>query len=160
VHYLFRMTGHQGVAEELAQEVFLRVYRSRESYEPTAKFTTWLDRITTNLALNWIRDSKSEKGQTSLDDRLGNREDGPTLQVADSQANAEQRMVADARLEEIRLAIHALPENQRAAVIMHKYQELDYQQIAEALGSSVPAVKSLLFRAYESLRARLAHLNK
>jgi RNA polymerase sigma-70 factor, ECF subfamily len=156
VNYLYRMTGHQGVAEELAQEVFLRVYRSRESYEPTAKFTTWLYRITTNLALNWLRDSRSEKGQASLD---GRSEDAPAIQIADGHANAEQVLVAESRHNEIRRAIQSLPENQRAAVIMHKYQELGYTQIAEALSCSVPAVKSLLFRAYETLRARLAHLS-
>ena len=156
VHYLFRMVGHQGVAEELAQEVFLRVYRSRESYEPTAKFTTWLYRISTNLALNWLRDARREKGQASLDEPAG---EGPAIQVADTHANAEQRMVGEARADEVRQAIQALPENQRAAVLMHKYQDLGYAQIAEALECSVPAVKSLLFRAYESLRARLAHLS-
>ena len=157
IHYLYRMTGHQGVAEELAQEVFLRVYRSRESYEPTAKFTTWLYRITTNLALNSIRDAKGEKGQASLDERSG--EGGMAIQVADGVANAEQRLVSESRLDEVRQAIQALPENQRAAVVMHKYQELGYGQIAEALGCTVPAVKSLLFRAYETLRGRLAHLS-
>ena len=159
VHYLYRMTGHQGVAEELAQEVFLRVYRSRESYEPTAKFTTWLYRITTNLALNWIRDTQNEKNQSSLDAKASHGADAAPIQIADTRRNAEQSLVEQARLDEVRRAIHALPDNQRAAVIMHKYQELDYTQIAEALGSSVPAVKSLLFRAYETLRARLAHLS-
>src|SRR5881398_2305956 len=68
VHFLFRMVQNQAVSEELAQEVFLRVYRSRETYEPTAKFTTWLFRIATHLALNWIRDGKNEKTHESLDE--------------------------------------------------------------------------------------------
>src|SRR3989440_7800726 len=67
VHFLYRMVQNQAVAEELAQEVFLRVYRSRSTYEPTAKFTTWLFRIATHVALNWIRDGRSEKLQESLD---------------------------------------------------------------------------------------------
>src|SRR3954454_5636561 len=70
VHFLYRMVQNQPVAEELAQEVFLRVYRSRESYEPTAKFTTWLFRIATHLALNWIRDQKNERNQDRLDQEL------------------------------------------------------------------------------------------
>src|SRR5690242_13278756 len=70
VHFLYRMVLNQAVAEELAQEVFLRVYRSRSTYEPTAKFTTWLFRIATHLALNWIRDGKKEKGQESLNEKL------------------------------------------------------------------------------------------
>jgi RNA polymerase sigma-70 factor (ECF subfamily) len=80
------------------------------------------------------------------------------MEVADVRRNREQQLVEDARLESIRDAIAGLPEKQRAAVLMHKYQELDYAQIAGVLGCSVSAVKSLLFRAYETLRARLAHL--
>src|SRR5205085_208878 len=123
-------------------------------------FTTWLYRISTNLALNWIRDARKEKNQASLDEPAGrDGSDAPAIQVADTNANAEQRLVGQARADEVRQAIHALPDNQRAAVLMHKYQELGYAQIAEALNCSVPAVKSLLFRAYETLRARLAHLS-
>lgn len=155
IHFLFRMLQNQSVAEELAQEVFLRVYRSRETYEPTAKFTTWLFRIATHLALNQIRDRKHEKNQENLDEEV---QDGMVRQVADRGPNVEQNMLREARLNEIRTAIAALPDKQRAAVTMHKYEELEYSQIAGALGCSESAVKSLLFRAYETLRGRLAHL--
>jgi len=156
VHYLYRMVQMQAVAEELAQEVFLRIYRSRATYEPSAKFTTWLFRIATHLALNWLRDNKNEKGQESLDAEQLN---GVIRQVADRQPSVEQRLVRDARLQEVRRAIQTLPAKQRAAVLMHKYEELEYTQIAMVLGCSESAVKSLLFRAYETLRARLAHLS-
>lgn len=155
VHFLYRMVQNQPVSEELAQEVFLRVYRSRATYEPTAKFTTWLFRIATHLALNWIRDGKKEKGQESLNEELL---DGIERQVADRQPNVEQEMLYAAKLREVRQAIEMLPKNQRAAVMMHKYEELEYAQIAKTLGCSESAVKSLLFRAYETLRARLAHM--
>jgi RNA polymerase sigma-70 factor, ECF subfamily len=155
-HFLYRMVQNAAVAEELAQEVFLRVYRSRLTYEPTAKFTTWLFRIATHLALNWIRDVRYERGQESLDQE--NAEGVVVRQVADRRWNVEQRMLHDARMEEVRRAIATLPEKQRAAVLMHKYQEMEYSQIAKVLGCSESAVKSLLFRAYETLRARLAHL--
>jgi RNA polymerase sigma-70 factor, ECF subfamily len=155
VHFLNRMVCNQAIAEELAQEVFLRVYRSRETYEPTAKFTTWLFRIATRLALNWIRDRKNEKGQASLDEEVA---DGMARQAPDRSPNVEQRLMRDVRIGEIRAAIEMLPEKQRAAVLMHKYQELEYAHIASALGCSESAVKSLLFRAYETLRARLAHM--
>lgn len=158
VHFVYRMVQNQAVAEELAQEVFLRVYRSRQTYEPTAKFTTWLYRITTHLALNWLRDRKNDRNQRSLD---AESEDGAApRQVEDKAANVEQRMVRQARLGEIRKAIEALPEKQRVAVMMHKYEEMDYSQIASVLQCSESAVKSLLFRAYETLRARLAHLSR
>jgi len=155
VHFLYRMVQNHAVAEELAQEVFLRVYRSRETYEPTAKFTTWLFRIATHLALNSIRDGKNERLQERLDDDTG---DMPVRQVSDRGPSVEQSMVYRAKLDEIRRAIAGLPEKQRAAVLMHKYEEMEYSQIAKVLSCSESAVKSLLFRAYETLRARLAHM--
>ena len=155
IHFLYRMVQNHAVAEELAQEVFLRVYRSRSSYEPTAKFTTWLFRIATHLALNSLRDGKNEKSQDRLDE---NADDLPVRQVSDRRPTVEATMVYEARLEEVRKAIGMLPDKQRAAVLMHKYEEMEYSQIAKALNCSESAVKSLLFRAYETLRARLAHM--
>ena len=155
VHFLYRMVQNPSVSEELAQEVFLRVYRSRATYEPTAKFTTWLFRIATHLALNWVRDGKKEKGHESLDEQVV---DGIDRQVRDRQPTIEQAMLQEVKMTEVRRAIDALPAKQRAAVLMHKYEELEYAQIARALSCSESAVKSLLFRAYESLRSRLAHM--
>ncbi len=155
VHFLYRMIQNQAVAEELAQEVFLRVYRSRATYEATAKFTTWLFRIATHLALNSLRDGKHERMQERLDEHSS---DVPIRQVSDTRPSVEQSMVYQAKLAEIRRAIAQLPEKQRAAVLMHKYEEMEYTQIAKVLNCSESAVKSLLFRAYETLRARLAHM--
>jgi RNA polymerase sigma-70 factor (ECF subfamily) len=155
VHFLYRMVQNQAVSEELAQEVFLRVYRSRKTYEPTAKFTTWLFRIATHVALNSIRDRKKEKGHESLDEETL---DGMERQVADRQQTVEQEMVHEVKVREVRQAIEALPAKQRAAVLMHKYEGLDYGQIAAVLNCSESAIKSLLFRAYESLRGQLAHM--
>jgi RNA polymerase sigma-70 factor (ECF subfamily) len=156
VHFLYRMVQEQPVSEELAQEVFLRIYRSRASYEPTARFTTWMFRIATHLALNWLRDEKNERATERLDEVRGG--DLPARELPDRKPSVEQRMVYQARLQEIRDAIATLPAKQRAAVLMHKYQEMEYAQIASALECSESAIKSLLFRAYETLRARLAHM--
>ena len=155
VHFLYRMVQDFAVAEELGQEVFLRVYRSRATYEPTAKFTTWLFRIATHLALNYIRDGRRERGQERLD---AQQEGAPALQVSDRKPSVEARMVHDVKLNQVREAIAVLPEKQKSAVLMHKYEEMEYSQIAAVLGCSESAVKSLLFRAYENLRARLAHM--
>jgi RNA polymerase sigma-70 factor (ECF subfamily) len=156
IHFAYRMVQDRAISEELAQEVFLRVYRSRQTYEPTARFTTWLFRIATHLALNWLRDGRKERGQQRLDDdRDGEM---PAREVADRLPSMEQRMVYQVRLQEVRDAIALLPDKQRAAVLMHKYEEMEYAQIASVLECSESAVKSLLFRAYESLRARLAHM--
>jgi RNA polymerase sigma-70 factor (ECF subfamily) len=155
IHFLYRLVQRQAVAEELAQEVFLRVYRSRGTYEPSAKFTTWLFRIATHLGLNWIRDGRAESREESLDKETT---EGATRQVADSTRTVEQEMVYRVKLREVRRAIECLPSKQRAAVLMHKYEEMEYSEIANVLSCSESAVKSLLFRAYEHLRSRLAHM--
>lgn len=155
VAYLYRMIRDHAVAEELAQEVFLRVYRAR-NYEPAANFRSWLVRIATNLARNWMRDHRADLSVLRLDDppeRL--RWKAPRSPVP----NAEERMVSACQLLEVRAAIDALPERHRDAVLMHKYLDMDYWEIARAQNCSVSAVKSMLFRAYENLRKRLAHLD-
>jgi len=159
VNFLYRMVRDVGVAEELAQEVFLRVYRAREDYAPSAKFTTWMFRIATNLALNSVRDNRHRRMEISMDQSADSgEEDARPLEVPDRTPTVEQELVARSRAEMILRAIHALPEKQRAAVLLHKYQELDYDEIARVLECSESALKSLLFRAYETLRVELAPL--
>jgi RNA polymerase sigma-70 factor (ECF subfamily) len=155
VNYLYRMVANRAVAEELAQDVFVRVYRSRQTYEPTARFSTWLYRITTNVALNHFRDERRSQNDVSLDvqDAAHARRE-----ASDQALLIEDRMVREVVMEQIRRAVRALPAKQRAAVIMHKYEEMDYAQIAKVLGCTPSAVKALMFRAYETLRMRLRFL--
>jgi RNA polymerase sigma-70 factor (ECF subfamily) len=155
IHFLFRMVRNQAVAEELAQEVFLRVYRSRESYRAEAKFTTWLYRIATNLAVNHARDTRNERAVQSVYLDQPDEETGTTPDVADDDPNVEQNLLREERMVAIRQHVMALPERQRMAVLMHKYQEMDYRQIGEVLKLSESATKSLLFRAYQTLREKL-----
>lgn len=154
VSFMYRNAHNQGVAEELAQEVFLRVYRSKQTYAAEAKFSTWLYRIATNLAVNHARDTRGEKAGVSLDEP--DQETGQTIDVADAHPNVEQQMLRRERLAAIRRHVDELPERQRLAVVMHKYQEMDYREIAKVLKLSESATKSLLFRAYETLREKLA----
>ncbi len=154
VNHLYRLVRDRAIAEELAQDVFLRVYRFRDRYQPEAKFTTWLFRITTNVALNWRRDTRRESAHLRLD---AFTHESRRIQVLDHNPRADQQLFAEYRTREIRSAIDALPPKQLAAVLMHKYEGMDYVQIAEVLECSIPALKSLLFRAYETLRRRLAH---
>jgi RNA polymerase sigma-70 factor, ECF subfamily len=161
VNFLYRMVRNREQAEDLAQEVFLRVYRARGEYVPSAKFTTWLFRIATNLALNSVRDTRYQKLEDSIDApaRMDSEDgDDRPLDVAEPHPNIEQHLVEDARVKMIRHAIDKLPEKQRAAVLLHKYEELDYAEIAKILSCSESALKSLLFRAYEALRVELAPL--
>jgi RNA polymerase sigma-70 factor, ECF subfamily len=159
VNYLYRMVHDAAAAEDLAQEVFLRVYRSRKHYAPSAKFTTWMFRIATNLALNARRDGRFRQFEVSVDQPVeSGRGAPPVLEVADRQPGIEYALIERDRAAMIRRAVEALPEKQRAAVLLHKYQELDYDEIAGILGCSESALKSLLFRAYEALRIELAPL--
>ncbi|MGA7796365.1 MAG: sigma-70 family RNA polymerase sigma factor [Candidatus Acidiferrales bacterium] len=159
VNFLYRMVRDRAVAEDLAQEVFLRVYRARQQYAPSAKFTTWMFRIATNLALNSVRDNRRRQMEISMDQTVDTGEDEQrAMEVPDRAPSVEQELVARSRAELIMKAIHSLPEKQRAAVLLHKYQELDYDEIARVLECSESALKSLLFRAYETLRVELAPL--
>jgi RNA polymerase sigma-70 factor (ECF subfamily) len=155
VNFMYRMVHNQAVAEELAQDVFLRVYRSRETYRAEAKFTTWLYRIATNLGVNYARDTKHERSAQTIYLDQPDQETGTTPDVADAHASAEEEMVRDERMRAIRKHVMALPERQRTAVLMHKYQGLDYKEIGAVLHLSESATKSLLFRAYQTLRERL-----
>jgi len=155
IHFLFRMVSNQAIAEELAQEVFLRVYRARESYRAEARFTTWLYRIATNLAVNYARDTKNERTAQTVYLDQPDPETGTTPDLADDEPSAEQGLIREERMAAIRRHVMALPERQRMAVLMHKYQGMDYRQIGEVLKLSESATKSLLFRAYQTLREKL-----
>ncbi len=155
VNFMFRMAHNNAAAEDLAQEVFLRVYRSRGSYEASAKFTTWLYRIATNLAVNHARDTRHERPENTVSLDEPDQESGHTLDLPDRTPSAEEAIVRRERVAAIRQRVQALPERQRIAVVMHKYQQMEYRQIADVLKLSESATKSLLFRAYETLREQL-----
>jgi RNA polymerase sigma-70 factor (ECF subfamily) len=155
VYFMFRMVHNQAIAEELAQEVFLRVYRSRQSYRAEARFSTWLYRIASNLAVNHARDTKHERSASSVYLDAMDEETGTSPDVADSRPTAEQGLLQKERMRQIRAHVMALPERQRMAVLMHKYQGLNYKDIGAVLKLSESATKSLLFRAYQTLREGL-----
>lgn len=155
VGFMYRMAHNSAVAEDLAQEVFMRVYRSREKYEASAKFTTWLYRIATNLAVNYARDTRHERAENVVSIDEPDDDTGLTVDVPDTSLSAEEAIVRRERMAAIRERVQALPERQRMAVVMHKYQQMDYKQISQVLKLSESATKSLLFRAYETLREQL-----
>jgi RNA polymerase sigma-70 factor, ECF subfamily len=156
VNFLYRMVRDTATAEDLAQEVFLRVYRARKEYSPSAKFTTWLFRIATNLALNSIRDNRRRTLEVPID---APAEEGEApRELPARERRVDEQMVERVRTEMIRQAVASLPEKQRVAVLLHKYEEMDYAEIAKILNCSESALKSLLFRAYETLRVQLAPL--
>ena len=148
-----KMLGDERDAEDLAQRVFVRVWQSAARYEPTAKFTTWLFTITRNLVFNESR--RRQRHPTQSLDATDDPDDRPQ-QFADPGVKApDQTLLDDEMQTAIQRAIDELPEAQRLAVILRRYDETPYEEIAEVLGSTVPAVKSLLFRARTDLREKL-----
>ena len=158
VNFLYRMVRDTATAEDLAQEVFLRVYRARKQYTPSAKFTTWLFRIATNVALNSVRDNRYQKTQVSLDAPVSSEEESAPRELPAREMRIDEHLLERDRVAFIQRAIASLPEKQRAAVLLHKYEEMDYAEIAKILDCTEAALKSLLFRAYENLRLQLAPL--
>ncbi|MCE9610807.1 MAG: sigma-70 family RNA polymerase sigma factor [Chthoniobacter sp.] len=149
-----KMLGDSGDAEDIAQQVFIRVWKSAARYEPTAKFTTWLFKITRNLVFNELRRRKRHPAQ-SLDAAAFHDDDRP-MQVADHTVKAPDTSVLDEEMQAaIQRAIDELPETQRMAVILRRYDDIPYEEIGEILDLSVPAVKSVLFRARTELREKL-----
>jgi len=154
---LRHLVGDQTSAEDLAQDVFLRVYRARRGYEPTAKFSTWLFRIAGNLALNRRRDLGRRKEvnlATEESGAVGVRpaeqllaEKSALMPTRQADKSEVQRMVQD--------ALASLNDRQRMALLLHRFEEMSYADIGDALDLTVPAVKSLLSRARESLREKL-----
>ncbi len=153
VNYIYRMVQSVATAEELAQDVFLRVYQVRGGYMPVARFTTWLYTLATNRTLKWLRDNRRRSGDMSLDATFGG---GQQWQFADDEPTVDNKLVRRAEEQHIRAALMRLPERQRAVVVMHKYESRSYEEIAESLSTTVPAVKSLAFRAYFQLRTALS----
>jgi len=155
IHYLYGIVHDEAVAEDLTQEGFLAVFRSRKDCEPKAKFKSWLYRIGKNVAFNWIRDhsaeirSKMPEGQTL---------EGVAREFPDHRPNVEDWLVYQVKIERIRRAVGELPERQRVVVLMHRFAEMEHRQIASELRCSLPAVKSLLNRAYTNLRTSLLEI--
>ncbi|MEW5767781.1 MAG: sigma-70 family RNA polymerase sigma factor [bacterium] len=155
LNMIYRLIGDRREAEELAQEVFLRVYKSASRYEVRAKFSTWLYRIATNLCLNELR-KKGQMRIESLDTPVSTEEGEVNREIEDGRrASPPELMEQKEQQAIVREAINSLPENQRIAVILNRYEELSYEEMAHCLNLSVSAVKSLLHRAKESLKVRL-----
>jgi RNA polymerase sigma-70 factor, ECF subfamily len=147
-----KMLGGAADAEDIAQQVFVRVWKHAARYQPSAKFTTWLMTIARNLVFNELRRRRRSQ-QVSMDS-----DEGDTIrhQFVDEQAVAPSEEILDSELEEaIEAAIASLPETQRLAIVLRRYEGMPYEEIAEVLKTSVPAVKSILFRARAELKARL-----
>jgi RNA polymerase sigma-70 factor (ECF subfamily) len=152
---IYRFVGDRTQAKDLAQEVFIRVWQAAKTYKPEAKFTTWLYRITANLCLNELKSSRRKKLfqflRSDADNEIHGEKDFP-----DGSPSPEDLLLAKERSHQITKALQGLPENQRMAVILKRYDDLSYEEIARVMGCSVPAVESLLVRGKRTLQEKLA----
>ena len=146
-----KMLGDDTDAEDIAQQVFIRVWKSASRYQPTAKFTTWLFKITRNLVFNELRRRKRHPAQP-----LEHEEAEHHFQAADTSSMSPDASMLDTELQQaIQAAIDSLPEAQRMAIVLRRYEDMPYEEIGEVLDLSVPAVKSVLFRARTELKEKL-----
>ena len=147
-----RMLGSNSEVEDIAQQVFIRVWKSAGRYTPRAKFTTWLLKITRNLVFNELRRTRRRAYVP-----IQTESEAEEIPLKDETSPMPDASLLENELQEaIEKAITELPERQRMALVLRRYEELNYEQIAEILDLSVPAVKSILFRARAELRARLS----
>jgi RNA polymerase sigma-70 factor (ECF subfamily) len=152
VNLTYRYLGNRSDAEDLAQEVFLRVYRARARYRPEAKFTTWLYRVAVNACLNEVRDRKHRPtfGAASL---AGGDDEGFAPSVADERTESPVQAAQRSELRErVRAAVDELPDRQRLALLMNKFHGFSYEELAATMDLTIPAIKSLLVRARENVR--------
>ena len=156
VGFFFHLVHDRTTSEDLAQEAFLRVYRSRDRYEPTARFSTWLFRIAHNLASNQNRGA-ARRREISLGNRSGEHDFRPQEQnLAEKSALMPTRQLDSTEMRDIvRNAVGELTERQRTAVVLHKFEEMSYEEIGEIMGLGTVAVKSLLSRARSKLKEAL-----
>ncbi|MFN8609923.1 MAG: sigma-70 family RNA polymerase sigma factor [Vulcanimicrobiota bacterium] len=154
VNLIYRFTGDAENAEDLAQEVFLRIYRAAPRYEPKAKFFTYLYQVTLNLCRN-ERERNTRRKTSSLDSRGEN--DRP-WDIADPEAGAETQMQRQETASQVQAAILELPQEQRQLLILQRFQELGYEELAELTSQTVSAVKAKLHRARLALKKKLEPL--
>jgi RNA polymerase sigma-70 factor (ECF subfamily) len=159
VNFAFRFVRNHEVAEEMAQEIFIRVHDAAPNYHPKAKFATWMYRIAANVCLNEIRRPRSRFAHDSLDCPASGNPDGKPLEFEDKgivgpDVLLERQVVSQA----LRRGLAQLPEKQRLAFVLNKYQELSYAEVAEVMKTSEKAVKSLIHRAKEAMAVKLRSL--
>jgi len=155
LNFIYRFVGSREIAEDLTQEVFMRVYKSAPSYRPQSKFQTWVFTIARNTSLNELRHNK--KVTVSLDETFSSDQGEMKRQVKDPHgSNPGEELLHREKAAAVKAAINDLPENQRVAVLLRRYEQFSYEEIAQTMNTSVKAVKSLLSRAKENLKTKLA----
>jgi RNA polymerase sigma-70 factor (ECF subfamily) len=157
LNFIYRFLGDQALAEDIAQETFIKVYQNAGRYKPQSKFSTWLYTIAKNLSLNELR--KRKQIAFSLNETFTDGDEEVINRIEDEAAvYPVEKLISEEKSEAVKKAIDELPENQRMAIILLRYENFSYEEIAKTMGASVSAVKSLLSRAKETLRVKLLKL--
>ncbi|MDO8734076.1 MAG: sigma-70 family RNA polymerase sigma factor [Elusimicrobiota bacterium] len=158
LNFIYHIVGSREDAEDLAQEVFLRIYLAAANYKPSAKFSTWLYRIATNICIDYRRKpaNKLQRITDSLDKPVDTEENEITKEIADTSKNLPENILEQKQVDEtIQSALLSLPVNQRVALTLRMFENKSYQEISAILGCSVSSVESLLFRARQNLKQKL-----
>ena len=159
IHFAYRMTGDQARAEEAAQETFLRIARAASTWQPTARFSTWMYTIARRTTLNYIRDEKEEGGKVPILPGEDGQDGSPALQLSGPAALNPEEMAWSAEIQERFVeALQRLPESCRSAFVLNRGDGLSYEETAAVLGITIQAVKSRIFRAREMLMESLSGL--
>lgn len=154
LNLIYRFLGDRQKSEDLAQEIFFQVWRSAKAYKGKSKFTTWLYRISINLCLNEIKSARRKKWLQFFRD-VTDPKDPQDESLLDDAPTAEDLLITRERSRQVSNALQALPENQRIALILKRYEDLSYEEISSLIGCSIPAVESLLVRAKRTLQKKL-----
>jgi RNA polymerase sigma-70 factor (ECF subfamily) len=159
LNLIYRFIGDRTQAKDLAQEVFIRVWQAAKTYRPEAKFTTWIYRIATNVCFNELKSARRKKWFQFL--RFGDQHE-ETIEdtYIDGSPSPEDLLLAKERTRQISDALYSLPDNQRMALILRRYDDLSYEEIARILNCSISAVESLLVRAKRTLQEKLKNYEK
>ena len=153
---IYRYTGNHNEVEDLAQDIFLKIYKAANSYVPRAQFKTWLYKVVANHCLNFFRSQKRKALIYSLDQPVS-EDYNPHIQRTDAQKEQPETLLQQQELQiALKRALSELPERQRMAIILHRFEGLSYKEVADTLGSSLSAVESLIFRAMSSLKEKLS----
>lgn len=156
---IYRYTGSSQDVEDLTQDIFVKVFKAAKRYTPRAKFSTWLYKIVANHCFNYRRSQKRDAVVTSLDQSFSGEADAPSLQIAGPKENQPENQVRRREVEAaLKRAIDELPDRQRMAIVLYRFEGLSYKEIAKVLGCSLSSVESLLFRAMTNLKEKLKKL--
>jgi len=160
LNLIYRFIGDRTEAKDLAQEVFLRVWQTANRYEPRAKFTTWIYQVTANLCLNELKSAHRRRRWFPFHRSEGDSEKAIEETLSNGSPTAEDLLIARERSRQISEALQSLPANQRMALVLKRYDDLSYQEIAKILNCSVSAVESLIVRAKKTLQKKLTRFEK